>query len=212
MTVIRKTSNWNAEQNQYVTTVETLGERATLRVYSEIRQIMSDVWESALCAQIWDEKTQSVQMVDWIESGTSDATSEVISKAKSFMYNRFLKRKTDELASRERDEAARIVKESRVKVVSGRTAKGVEGKVVVIIERPYGMGYRANMEKKLAIATSDVKVKVAARNGKVYDNYQDLEWVWARNCERIDVAEVDMESVKERAEKYAEYEVKALGW
>jgi acyl-CoA hydrolase len=65
----------------------------------------------------------------------------------------------------------------------------------------YGMGYRASSEYKLAIATSDVKVKKPLRSGKVVEVYQDVVWVWQRNCERIDVAEINQHMLWLEAEK-----------
>jgi hypothetical protein len=74
------------------------------------------------------------------------------------------------------------------------------------------MGYRSTVEDKLGIATSEVKIKVPAANGRVYDNYRDVVWVWARNCELVEVPEIDLESVKERARNAAQYEVKGRRW
>ena len=109
---------------------------------------------------------------------------------------------------RAQNEARTMVKGSVVKVVSGRTAKGVEGPVVVVIQRPYGMGYRANMENKFAIATSDVMVDFAAKNGKVYKNHRDVVWVWARNCELVNIPEIDMADVEARAKEATSWEFK----
>jgi hypothetical protein len=48
----------------------------------------------------------------------------------------------------------------------------------------YGMGYRAVMRDKLGIALDDEKVTVE-RNGRVYENYKNMIWVWAHNCEVV---------------------------
>ena len=185
----------------------------TLKVQYKTYQVMSDIWVQGLCAEYWDASSQSVKTADWIDSGSKvDATSEVIAKAEAWLYAREYDRALENLIMSEAKEAQRIVKECRVKVVSGRTSKGVEGKVAVVLQRPYGMGYRSTVEDKLGIATSDVKVKVAAANGQVYDNYRDVVWVWARNCERLDVPAIDLESVKEVAENEAQYEVRGQGW
>jgi hypothetical protein len=65
------------------------------------------------------------------------------------------------------------------------------------------MGYRASSEYKLAIATSDVKVKKALRNGKVAEVYQDVVWVWARNCQRVDVPQIDRQALLQTAQERA---------
>ena len=82
--------------------------------------------------------------------------------------------------------------------------------MVASITRPYGMGYRAPLRDKLGIATSDEKIKVAAKNGKVYENYKDVVWVWAQNCELLSVPEVDLSQVKERAENATESRLKEV--
>jgi hypothetical protein len=91
------------------------------------------------------------------------------------------------------------------KVVKGKNGKGVQGPVVVQMLATYGMGWRASSEYKLAIATSDVKVKKALRNGKVAEVYQDVVWVWQRNCQRVDIAPVDKEAILEQATQSIDY-------
>lgn len=193
-------------------TTTTLAEGATLAVYYETFQVMSDIWEQALCADYWNEATGKVDREIWIDNATVDATAEVMAKAEAWLYAVKYERALAKRTEYELAEARRIVKECRVKVVSGRTAKGVEGKVAVVIQRPYGMGYRSTVEPKLAIATSEVKVKVPGPNGRVYENYRDVQWVWARNCERIDVPQIDLDAIKEAAANEARYEVKTARW
>jgi hypothetical protein len=186
---------------------------ATLKVAYKTYQVMSDIWEQGLYAEYWDDASQSVKTADWINTGsTVDATAEVVAKAEAWVYARTYDRALEKRQAVALEEAREIVKESRVKVVSGRSSKGTEGKVVVILQRPYGMGYRSTVEPKLGIATSEVKVKVPAANGRVYENYRDVVWVWARNCELVEVPEIDLESVKEVAKNEAEYEVRRRRW
>ena len=83
-------------------------------------------------------------------------------------------------------------------MVSGRQNQGIQGKVAVIIERAYGMGYRSSLENKLGIATSEVTVDKRVGN-KVYKNYRDIVWAWARNCELAVVPGIDRETVRNRA-------------
>jgi energy-coupling factor transporter ATP-binding protein EcfA2 len=186
---------------------------ATLKVQYHTYQVMSDIWEQGIRAEYWDEESQSVKTADWCDSGcTVDATPDVVAKAEAWLYAKEYDRALEKRMLFEAEEARRIVKECRVKVVSGRTSKGVEGKVAVVIQRPYGMGYRSTVEDKLGIATSDVKVKVPAANGRVYENYRDVVWVWARNCERLDIPAVDLEPIKEAAKNEAQYEVSCRKW
>lgn len=208
---ITQTTSLPYPQTGKVTSTFAVG--TTLSVWSHTYQVMSDIWESGLRAEYWNEGKGCVEIADWCDSGSkADATAEVVAKAEAWLYERTFKRALDKRREYEEQEARRIVKESLVKIVSGRTSKGTEGKVVVVLQRPYGMGYRSTVEDKLGIATSEVKVKVAAANGRVYDNYRDVVWVWARNCERIDVPQIDLESVKEVARNEASYEVKSRQW
>jgi hypothetical protein len=140
----------------------------------------------------------------WVKDAKVDATAEVKAKVREIMYEAELTLAIEDAAR----EAQKIVKGSVVKVVSGRTGKGTEGLVAVSIIRPYGMGYRASMEDKIAIATSEVMIDVPGRDGKVYKNYRDVVWVWARNCRRVDVQAIDIESVKERANDRADRSMK----
>lgn len=210
MAITKTTSLPYPKHNEKVTA--TFAEGTTLRVWSGTVQVMSDIWESALFAEYWDEASQSVQTDMWLDRATVDATAEVVAKAEAWLYARTYENAFRKRQAWEEQEARRIVKEARVRVVSGRTAKGLEGKVVVIIQRPYGMGYRSKVELKLAIAKSEVKVKVPGPNGRVYENYRDVEWVWARNCELVEVPAIDLESVKEVARNEARYEVSCRRW
>jgi len=210
MAIIKTVSNPYPQTGK---TTTTFAEGCVLRVWTDTVQVMSDIWESALFAEYWDEATATVKTDMWLDSGTKvDATAEVVAKAEAWLYAVKYERSFQKRKAYEEQEARKIVKECRVKVVAGRTAKGLEGKVAVIITRPYGMGYRASLENKLAIAKSEVKVKVPGPNGRVYENYRDIEWVWARNCERLDVPAIDLESVKEAARNEAAWEVKNRKW
>jgi hypothetical protein len=197
------TSSYNYETKGYDTVIKTYGEGTTLRTWMASVQIMSDVWETACHVSYWDEAEQRIRTQTWAKDVRIDATDEVLEKVKNFIYNCEVKRLT-ELAEAE---AQKMHLGSVVEVISGRSGKGTRGKVVVAIERPYGMGWRSVMAKKLAIATSDVTVKVAARNGKVYENYRDVVWAWARNCQLVEVPEIDLESVKEGAKARADREI-----
>jgi hypothetical protein len=96
-------------------------------------------------------------------------------------------------------EAKAIQKGCVAKVVKGKNGKGTIGPVVVQMLATYGMGYHSSQEYKVAIATSDVKVKKALRSGKVAEVYQDVVWVWQRNCQRVDIAPVNKDALLEQA-------------
>lgn len=171
-------------------------------------RIMSDVWGSADWATVWDEATSSpkqilVNVYDMNPEGwrpvqiTVDVTDEIREKYKQWMINREYNRLLD-LAIME---SKQIGKGSIAKVVKGKNGKGTVGKVVVQMVATYGMGYRSTSENKLAIATSDVKVKKPLRSGKIVEVYQDVVWVWQRNCERVDVAQIDKDALLQAAQE-----------
>lgn len=187
--------------------VKTFAEGATLEHGHRTVRIMSDVWGTEEYAKYWDEsegRVKDVSIAVWEYSrsdafmpgsATVDATTEVKEKVKKSIYKWALEAAISKLKS----EAAIPVKGSVVKVVHGKTAKGTVGTVVVNMMGQYGVGYRSTTERKFGIATSDVKVKVVAKNGKTYDNYRDMVWVWARNVELVEVSEIDMDRAKEMA-------------
>lgn len=205
MAITFEKGSYTAE-SKYVTEMLTIAEGATLKVWRDSIQVMSDVWEMGTLATYWDEALGRIQTIQWVKTAEVDATPEVLAKVKSYLYQLELERA---IAEAEYD-AARIGKGSVVKVVKGRQGKGTVGKVVVAIERPYQMGWKSSMATKLGIATSDVTVKVAASNGRVYENYKDVTWAWAMNCELVEVPEIDLQSAKERARDKAKYEYQRI--
>ena len=102
------------------------------------------------------------------------------------------------------------VKGRVVKVVSGRKAKGTVGKVVVIMDAFYGMGYRGYTTKKLGIATSPVMVEKVMPNGKVFMNHRDMEWVWAKNCEVETPEAIDENVIRTEAKRLADATVSSV--
>lgn len=184
-------------------------EGAVLKVvHDQNYRIMSDVWGSADWATVWDEATASPKQIlvnvydmngpDWKPVQiTVDATDEIREKYKHWMINVQYER----LLEMEKARVHQIEKGAIAKVVKGKNGKGTVGPVVVVMDATYGMGYRSSVEKKLAIATSDVKVKKVLRNGKVAEVYQDVVWVWARNCQRIDVQQINKDALLQTAQE-----------
>jgi len=205
MTITLTKSTYTAD-SKYVTEEVTVGVGSTLRVWQGSIQVMSDIWEMTTYATYWDDDLGRLQTVEWVKTAKVDATPEVLEKVKTFLYNQAF----DTLKKRDMEEAERVVKGSLVEVVSGRSGKGTVGKVVVEIERPYKMGWRSSMRTKVGIATSEEKVKVAASNGKVYENYKDVVWAWAFNCQLVEVPEIDYQSIRERAERLGDANFRSL--
>lgn len=201
---------------EYVDIIKEFAHGCVIKVGSKSAQIMSDVWDTEYYAEYWDEKSQSVKFAylylacesrGWERNSHAevDATPEVWAKVEEFYF----KRQFEILKSQAEADARRIVKDSQVKVTSGRFNKGAEGKVVVVMEKYYGMGYRGSLENKLGIATSDVMVDKVV-NGRVYKNHKDMVWAWARNCELTVVPEIDIKQVTETARNRAQYTVNQM--
>jgi len=183
--------------------LDTRYEGAVLEVGSRTVQVMSDIWDTEFYAKVWDEATGKPLDVSLYYSNESssektkackatvDATPEVKEAYRRWKIDRAIE---DRFRRRLRDlesEAIVFRKDDIAKVVKGRTATGVEGKVVVVLEKPYRAGWSTSFEKKLGIATSDRTEMVLASNGRKYERYQDVVWVWARNCEKLNYVPVD---------------------
>jgi hypothetical protein len=195
---------------------ETFAHGKTLSVGTRTVQIMSDVWGTAKEATYWDDasaqpKTVTLDICDYrYEHGDKvhaevDATEEVYAALRAHLFQKAL---AERLAQAERV-ANEIKKDSTVEIVSGRQGKGTKGRVVVAIERPYNMGWKSSTCTKLGIATSDRKVKVAGRNGKVYENYAEVVWAWIHNCKLIDVPAVDTKEAEDFAVESADAQLAA---
>lgn len=197
---------------EYVNVIKEFAAGCVIKTgYRDIR-IMSDVWSNEFYVQYWDEKTQSIKDIglycgehgEWerMSHAEVDATEETWQAVENFYYMQEAK----SLIANANREAAKIVKGSSVKVTGGRFNKGAEGKVIVVMEKYYGMGYRGSLENKLGIATSDVMVDKMVR-GRIYKNHRDVVWAWARNCELTEVPEVNETECCIEALKRAKYKV-----
>ena len=200
MAIRRKNNSYTNDQG--VGSVETFGVGSTVRVWSDYAQVWSDQWAQTTFASYWDNDLEALQTLEFIDSAEVDATPEVLEKVKAKLYALALDKALEDAKAK----ALEIEDGSMVEVKKGRQSKGVIGKVVVKIVRPYRMGYRSTAMTKLGIATSEAKVKVAGRNGKIYENYKDVVWAWVCNCELLQVPDIDMEEVKDRAKTQAQYQ------
>ena len=201
---------WTEQHKGFNDTVHNW-EGAVLKVERDQNyRIMSDVWGSADWALVWDAQEKRAKQVlvnvydmqgpDWKPVQIIvDATDEVKQAYRDWQ----VENKFQALVGTAENAAQQIEKGCIAKVVKGRNGQGTVGPVVVVMDAQYNAGYyHSRVEKKLAIATSDVKVKKALRNGKVAEVYQDVVWVWARNCQRVDIAPVDKDALRKQAEEW----------
>ena len=184
----------------------TIGAGTTLFIRTESEQVMSDIWEMITKAFYWDP-TQNAIREQWLNDtdvvkvdADYDKILPLIEKAE---YGKFLAR---ELESAKDEAENPAVRGREVRVVKGRdkSVKGSVGKVVVVKEMQYSMGYRSSVAPKLGIALNDVMVEVV-RNGKTYTNYKNMIWVWAHNCEVVNPtpdAEYAVKTALSRTESY----------
>lgn len=213
----RKVTEWSSEQCKYVDkgfVTEHVGR--SLYVARETVQIMSDVWEDhTFLYSVRDDGTLSRDCIGYYDQKPedrpqwtidADATAFELYRARqeTLQYTTLVQ-KTNE------DYANPASKGRVVKVVRGRNAPvGKVGKVVVIMERPYGMGYRSVMRKKLGIALSAKTVDKVMPNGKVFKNYADMIWVWAHNCETENPETANLAECRKMARDFANGAVTAL--
>lgn len=213
----RKVTEWSSAECKYVDkgrVTEHVGR--SLYVASETVQIMSDVWEDhTFLYSVRDDGTFARDCIGYYDQKDEDRPEWTIdADATAFELYRAAQeaRQYETLVhNTNADYANPAVKGRVVKVVRGRnTPKGVVGKVVVIIERPYGMGWRSSMRPKLGIATSAKMVEKVMPNGKVFQNHADMVWVWAHNCEVEKPKTADLAECRKMAQDFANGAVKTL--
>ena len=212
----RKVTEWSSAECKYVDkgrVTEHVGR--SLYVANETVQIMSDVWDTeTFLYSVRDDGTLSRDCVGYCDSPENNPVYEIDATEEAFELYRAAQeaRQYETLVHNTDSEYANPAHKGRVvKVTKGRnTPKGVVGKVVVIIERPYGMGYHSSMRKKLGIATSARMVEKVMPNGKVFQNHADMVWVWAHNCEVEKPQTADLALCRKMAQDFAKGAVNGL--
>jgi hypothetical protein len=211
----RKVTVWSKEECRYIDTgMETIHVGRSVYVANETVQIMSDVWDTeTFLYSIRDDGWVSRDCVHYCDS-QSNPTYEIDATDEAFELYRAAQEEaqyTRLVQNTDAEYANPAVKGRVVKVVRGRnTPRGVVGKVVVIIERPYGVGYRSTMRQKLGIATTPKTVEKVMPNGKVFQNHADMVWVWAHNCEVESPKTADLALCRQMAQDFAKNQVLGL--
>ena len=211
----RKVIVWSKEECKHVETGrETLHVGRSLYVANETVQIMSDVWDTeTFLYSIRDDGTLSRDCVGYCDS-QENPTYEIDATEEAFELYRAAQEEsqfTRLVQNTNADYANPAIKGRIVKVVGGRnTPKGLVGQVVVVMQRPYGMGYRSVMKDKLGIATSPRTVEKVMPNGKVFQNHADMVWVWAHNCEVESPKTADLAQCRTAAQDFGKNQVFGL--
>jgi hypothetical protein len=204
--LVRKVHDYST--NPYTVSEETVFVGRSVFAKPETVQVMSDIWEEHMRLTSIDENgdlsvysvagwygCQEGDKVEYAIDATPQAFADYRKRQYELAYSRFL-------ADAENEVSDPAVKGRVVKVVSGRTGKGAVGRVVVVMMGNYCMGYRSSQQQKLGIALSPEKITVV-KNGKTFENYANMIWVWARNCEVETVQPVDTATVKAKADAFA---------
>ena len=196
-----RTKFYNTESKDYEMQTRYVGRSLFAR--RQTVQVMSDIWEEHLVLHSVAEDGHIVEnsVAGGYDFGGKELEFEIDANEKAFEDYRAYREEFHFNTLKSKAEAHvedPAVKDRVVKVVKGRRAKGTIGRVVVIMERPYNMGWQSVMKLKLGIATSPRKVKVV-RNGREYENYADMEWVWASNCEVEKPETPDYDAIREEA-------------
>jgi hypothetical protein len=214
----RKVTEWSSAECKYVDKGRVTSHVGrSLYVASEVVQVMSDIWEDHMflysvrddggldrdCIGYYDQKPED--RPNWTIDATAEAFELYRARQEADQYEKLVYNTNAEYANP-------AFKGRVVKVVGGRdkSVRGKVGKVVVIMERPYGMGYRSSMRMKLGIALSPKMVDKVMPNGKVFKNYADMIWVWAHNCEVENPETADLALCRKMAQDYAKGQVAYL--
>lgn len=208
------TNSLNKETGKYdIPTAKLVGR--SIFTKREVVQVMSDIWEEHLVLSSITERgtIDKVSISGWYGQKPEDqikfevdATAEAwedFRKAREELYF------NTEYAKELTEAHKTAVKGRVVKVVKGRNGKGSVGRVVVVMDAYYGMGYRGMESQKLGIALSPEKVTVE-KNGKVFENYKDMVWAWHFNCEVEAVGVIEEAPIRQAAKEYAARELKRL--
>jgi hypothetical protein len=201
------------EQTDYATSTKTVVTdyvgRSVYATYETVR-VMSDIWENHLVLKSITPEGGLTSSYLAGGYGADERREYAIDATESAFQDYYAARKAYRLSQLQYDDASQADtarKDKMVKVVGGKdkTAKGKIGKVVVVKEMFYGMGYRGSMRNKLGIALDDTMVKRTLANGKTYDNYANMIWVWAHNVEVINPEQymASPSDIMDRAEQYA---------
>lgn len=200
--------------NPYTVFKETVHVGRSVFCKPETVQVMSDVWEEHMClTSINLDGSLTVDYVarcgmhdDGALEYVIDATPQALADYALYEYNRNFKCRLDEAEIEANNPA---IKGRVVQVMRGRTGKGLVGRVVAVILGNYDMGWRSTQMCKLGIALSPEKVTVI-KNGKTFENYKNMIWVWAKNC-RVETPEpVNTAVIKELARDFAMKRLTAL--
>lgn len=213
MPISFKTYDWKAPEGQREIEHVNQYAGAVLSWTRECVQVMSDIWENQIHVVVWDEATQAPKTFVDPTSKVVDATDEVIKKYIAWRSKVVFENRYEMLLGQARTEAATVRVGSTVKVLSGRKRVG-EGPFIVfhLMEKMYNMGYKSQPAMMAGVALDDKKSMKPGKNGKMYNSYDNVDWIWVRNLEVTNRDELEkplIADAKERAKTFALLTVKS---
>jgi len=206
MAVSFKKYDWSLPEGQREQELVNQYPGAVLSWTRECVQVMSDIWEDQIHVVVWDEATQAPKTIVDPTSKVVDATDEVIKKYIAWRSKVVWENQYALLAGRAEAEASKVKVGSVVKVLSGRKRVG-QGPFVVfyMMEKMYNVGYKSQPAMMAGVALDEQKSMKPGKNGKMYNSYDNVDWIWARNLEVVNYDELLkplMEDVKERTKSF----------
>lgn len=183
-------TNWQPD-GKSVTTSETLGVGTTLSAKNETVQVMSDIWESQLYVTYWDAEAgkPAGAFLTNNEEVTIDYTPEALKAYVSYMAKMKYESALENAVAYSRRTRLEVTAGKTVKITGGRPKPGVvvgkEYVVFHVMDRTYGQGYHSSVRPMAGIALDAEKHDVVGKNGKTYQSYKNVAWVWAHNTEVV---------------------------
>jgi hypothetical protein len=180
---------------------------ATLKVSFESVQIMSDVWETAQFALVWDAENQKPLKITWITKADVDATPEVKEAFRAYHADLEFKKR---IARLEADSLV-PVRGDQVKIVRGRKNFGLVGEVTAITTFPDRYSYGRTNVTKVAVPIDDTHEEIALRNGEgTWKKYTNVVWVNIDYAERVVPRTIDYVGIAQDVQDWVLYEFKDI--
>jgi hypothetical protein len=185
-----------------------------ISIHANSPRIMSDIWGDGMEAKYIEDGTgiiQTVQLVTWdmgseyaqydYKKCTVDADETALAEYETSQYKQFVQQYTHNAEKLARE----IRKGDKIRVTNGRTAKGSIGIVFWMDRKSYGTGYyNSRTEWKYGIALSNRKKNITKPDGREFESYADVAFVWGHNVEKMGWEElVDTSHVETEARKSA---------
>lgn len=179
---------------------------AVLSVGRESVQVMSDIWETAQYAIVWDASENKPKKLLWITSGTVDATPEVANAYREYLYElEFQSRLNNAL-----NDQKVPVRGDEVKIVRGRKNFGHVGIYAAHCTVANRFSSYPKTETRIAVTLDDTHEIIKGKNGTEWKKYTNVVWVNAAYVERTVPKEIDYAELISTAKERVDYEYRNI--